>query len=1389
MGECSSNAVPVSTAFDGAELVCEISVVNDVTAFQELLIANNPDIVLADTQVLPIFAIEALNFIKSRHLKIPLIALGTVGAAVNPAHLLDIMKNGAADYVFKDEIEKLPLAVVKAINKQAAESITKNDFSDFDISVDEMFFSRDMVNDKFIRISPGCENIYGYTVEEFLADPELYVRVYQPEDRHLLQDFIVQLRNGEQVFSKYRIVHKDGTIRWVASRIIPVFDHHGNFSKIEGITRDITQAHATESSLQISEQRFRALLENSSDVTATTNFEGAITYISSNAKKILGFSAEEMIGKTLADCFHADDLQSRKAIFMGVRKNPGKIYPFVHRFKKANGTWIWVEGTVKNLLEYPAVNGIVCNFREITDRKLAEEGIERNHLKLIESTETQEAILNALPTNIALINEEGIIIEVNESWKRFAISNDLTISNYGIGSNYISIIEHSDEEAGYNGKEVARGIRDVIQGNRKEFIVEYPCHSPSEKRFFQMVVAPVADKVLKGAVVLHINITARMLAEEKMAQSEQRYRQIVETAQEGIWILDEKLETIFVNRKMSEILGYPIEEIMGKHNYDFKLKDEKAKSIARLANRSAGDVESHESEFITKRGYKVICNVNTIGLMGPDGHFLGTLAMLTDITHRKADEAALKKSAANLLAIIENTADLVYSVDKDLNLITYNQQFKKAMSMVYGFEVGENDNAARLLGKLDPEVAEKWRTIYNKALDGETQQYVFAYPFNGETIYLSYSINPTWESGNVIGFSVFSRDITRQKLDELAIRKSEANLTAIIENTNSSIYSLDRELKYITFNSVMKEKVKHFHGTEIHPGDNVMDTLIVSSPAEYAEWEAIYKKALSGEAVQFTTEFKQNEFTSFVTFSINPICDNGVVTGLSCAATDITRQKQDELAVKKSEANLTAIIENNDASVYSLDRELRFIAFNKITSSKMLQYFGIHIKAGDKILAPLAGASNVITSEWEGHYQKALNGEIVQFVKELPLNGGIAFVNYSFYPIWENNEVTGLSAVVRDISQQKSDEIAIKKSEASLRTILNNTDMACILLDSAGNIVSFNNLAKQFSLQQNNFTIKQGDYIIDCIPEDRRAFVTNVLKDVKNGTAINYQLNRMVDGISRWYDMTWSTIKDEGNADFGYLFTNREITEQKKLEIEREKITNELIQRNKALEEFTYVISHNLRAPVANIIGLSSLFDGVAPHSNEYFKIVRSISKSADKLDDVISDLNQVMQVSVQVNERIEVVFLSQLIADLKINIKPLIEKENVKINCNFGQCEQMLSVKSSLYSIFNNLILNSIKFYRAEAAPIINISAEINQGKIIISYKDNGRGIDTSRYANDIFGLYKRFDTSVEGKGMGLFMVKMQVEGLGGKIIVNSKLNEGTEFVIAFPQVKLLEA
>jgi PAS domain S-box-containing protein len=383
----------------------------------------------------------------------------------------------------------------------------------------------------------------------------------------------------------------------------------------------------------------------------------------------------------------------------------------------------------------------------------------------------------------------------------------------------------------------------------------------------------------------------------------------------------------------------------------------------------------------------------------------------------------------------------------------------------------------------------------------------------------------------------------------------------------------------------------------------------------------------------------------------------------------------------------------------------------------------------------------------------------------------------------ENGTLVRVDGITRDITKRKLDEEALKKSEANLRTIFDNTDTAYILFNAELRIVSFNAIAQKYSEEQNSKSLVVNYAIRDYFSIERWPFIQGILNKVAADEAVSYELSyTKPNGTVHWNEVRWLNVKNTDNKNWGFILANKDITEAKTAELERERITADLIQHNKDLEQFTYIISHNLRAPVANIIGLSDMLKEHELDAESKQQVLDRVSLSIKNIDTVIQDLNNILQARELVHEKKETVYFNDLMGAIRNSIHNIVVSEHVQFECFFGDIDSTFTIRSYLYSIFYNLTSNSIKYRQAGIDPIISIRSQKVRDKIELRFKDNGKGIDLEKNSEYLFGLYKRFDTTMEGKGMGLFMVKTQVEALGGTIRIKSKLGQGTEFIIMLP-------
>lgn len=371
-----------------------------------------------------------------------------------------------------------------------------------------------------------------------------------------------------------------------------------------------------------------------------------------------------------------------------------------------------------------------------------------------------------------------------------------------------------------------------------------------------------------------------------------------------------------------------------------------------------------------------------------------------------------------------------------------------------------------------------------------------------------------------------------------------------------------------------------------------------------------------------------------------------------------------------------------------------------------------------------------------------------------------------------------------DITGRKHAEELLLQSKANLQTIFENTDVAYVLCDAGHRIVSFNTKAYELGIEQFNKKIRTGGDAFSYFPKNKIPNLKEAIRKVMNNEMVSYETSYDLEGGGiKWYEVRWAGIANEEKENMGFVLAFKDITERKISELERDRITADLVKRNTDLEEFAYIISHNLRAPVANILGASAALATMELDPEEKEKLSKGINISAIKLDEVINDLNQILQGKGGINEIKETVQFSDLADSVKISIANLIDDNNIKIRYDFSEIDEFFVLKPYLYSIFYNLISNSVKYRRQQVNTLIEIRSHLNEDedKLELTFTDNGMGIDLKKNGDQIFGLYKRFHSSIEGKGMGLFMVKTQVEVLGGKISVKSEENEGTEFKIEF--------
>lgn len=858
-------------------------------------------------------------------------------------------------------------------------------------------------------------------------------------------------------------------------------------------------------------------------------------------------------------------------------------------------------------------------------------------------------------------------------------------------------------------------------------------------------------------------------------ENEGFFRALIENSNEMLTLINEKNEIIYESGAIKSILGFDPEEKIGQPCFANTCPEvlDETKSIFKKAIENPNIPFPLFSKQYKKNG-EYAYTEGTVTNMLNNPNVKAIVCNYRDVTPRINAENALRESEEKYRAFFEQAFDGVFISDKDHNITEANESGSKML----GYTVEELKKIK--FSDLISEEEKKNNPIKLKELlDGKTvinQRKITRKDGSEILVLINAKMYPDGRFQSLI------TDITTIKANESKLIKAEEKFSSLVNTVHGIVWEASINPFRSTFISKQAEEIlgysvkrwmeeSDFWETHLHPEDRegtIRSYLNFSTENETNEFE--YRMiAADGSIVWFkdivTVVFGNNE----------PKYLRGIMV-------DITKRKKAEEDLIIKESYFKNLIDHSSSAIILISAEGKFIYQSPVVE-KIVGY-------------PIEEESHTNVFQFIHPDERENFGKTFQNLLKEPggrVTGEFRFLHHDGHYVWLEGSVTNLlheksvSALIanyQDVTERKNTQAKLENSEANLHTIFDNADTGYILMDANLNMVSFNKPAEKFSKEDLNRTLIEGTNAIDYFPEERKAFMKKKMMDALSGKTLNHEIKYpQSDGSNRWYFMRFYPVHNTEKKVFGVVLALTDVTERKMSELQRQKITHDLLQRNKAQEQFTYIVSHNLRSPVANIMGVTKLLQENDLTEDEKDLMMQGLVSSAKKLDEVITDLNQILQVKRDVRENKEIIKFTEIVKDVELTIGEWIKKEEVKISTDFSEVNEMLTLKSYMNSIFYNLISNSVKYRRLGIPAIIEIKSSIKNGNIQLTFKDNGMGIDLEKKGDQVFGLYKRFHTFVEGRGMGLYMVKTQVETLGGKIGLNSKVNEGTEFIIDFEE------
>jgi PAS domain S-box-containing protein len=1132
--------------------------------------------------------------------------------------------------------------------------------------------------------------------------------------------------------------------------------------RIQELEQSESERKRATQALQVSEEYFKTIIKNSSDIILILDRLGTITYASSSVERFLGYELDEVIGKRTLDLIVSDDKPRAIADFGRALLTKEVLIPNVFRMRHKNGTERILEGIGNNLIDNPIVSGFVMNVRDITDRKKMEE-------TLRESEERYRALVENASDIVYRMDGTGHITYVNPSGLRVTGYEEEEL----IGKNYSTLIrpDMSDEAIKFFGRQFVKRIKNTYS--------EYPILTKDGHEFWlgQNTQLIVEDGQVIGFQAVSRDVTERKQAEIKLRDAlteAQRFREALDHVSSCIYMKDTQSRYVYANRPTLELFGCSAEELVGCDDTRFFPPDavtrlREVDSHVFLGEQTTEEIDVADAEG----GRRVYWEVKTPIYAEPESKTIwGLMGISTDITERKQAEEELWESGKRFRMIVDNARDVIWMLDM-------NHQFtfmSSAIEQLLGYTVEEylakphSDilvpaSLDLLLKTFTEELAlakEPKRDLYG-SLTVETEQI----HKNGSRLWVELKMNFILDAdGKPVGILGFSRDITERKRMEQELQESEKHMRLALEGTNQGLWNLDLVTGKgkITYSDNW-HKILGYGPDESHFGYKWWIDQI--HPESRPAFEKELLDYMSGHTKYLETEYqirnKSGEWRWVQALGIFTETDKtGFPVKMSGTLRDITDRKQAEEALRESEERYKNFVEKSFAGVYVVQDGL-FMFLNDNASSlsgyKSEELIG---RQSDSIVHP---ADRGIIGE---KAKKMLNGED-------PSPYEFRIVTKGGQIRWIMETVTSIQYNGRKAILGNSMDITERKRAETIQSdLIEKNPMSIQIMDKEG-----------FTLQVNpSHTLLFGavpppDFSIfsDLQNKGFDEFILLAKKgEVVNFPDIYFNVHDIYSELPDkpvWIRAVLFPLEDiDGNPE-RFVFMHEDITDRKRAEEALnntyEQVRSLTSRLQEVREETRTKISHDIHDELGgalaglkmDLLRLESVASGEEDREKRQ-AMLDIIYGAKELINDTIRSTRRIIM-----EQRPSVLDDFGLVAAMEWQLGEYKTHTSISFNFNVGQIEIDIdkNLATVVFRIFQEALANVIRHSQATE---VYIGLRVDERQLIMEIQDNGRGIT---------------EDELTGTGsIGILGMRERALAFGAEINIAGESGKGTTLNLKIP-------
>lgn len=897
---------------------------------------------------------------------------------------------------------------------------------------------------------------------------------------------------------------------------------------------------------------------------------------------------------------------------------------------------------------------------------------------------------------------------------------------------------------------------------------------------------------------IRYDITARKNAEENLKLAEQRWNYALYSNGDGVWDWNLENNTVYYSPRWKALLGFRDDELANHHTTWKKLihPDDIATSDREVENHIAGvkDYYSAEVRLLCKDGtYRWMLDRGRIVEWNDDGtprRFVGTH---TDIHKQKEQEQQIRDNENLLNQFIDNLPLGVSLLSPDGTTLRNNHAVMQMLALeptegttfplnIYEAEESLQENFMDMFRI----AAGKQELVRTRVVADLSKRRSETDPDN-QKVYIDLTLFPLkGEEGKTRAVFVLYHDVTRSCLYEEELKQSQESLNRIIDFLPIGFQQYDKDGFSVRMN---REQARILGFDDVTYGLGEFNILTDPLSVSFGTAQTFMDVKLTKKAIR--TEFKvdfgiaENKWNTisnsiYIDTTAFPILnDKGEIISLIVLMNEITDRKLKELEIHKSQELLRET--GKLARIAGWELDVSVPGKQELKWSREL--FEIYEMDEGENSIEVPKAIEFYTPEARPVITDALRlciREGKAFDLELPfytLKGNRRMARAMGKADYRDGEIYRVHGVFQDITEQYNIRNELSRNNQLMLSLFDNIDMGYMAFDFEKRI-TFVNQRIQNIYPGIDFI---GKSIYDIFPEVSGTLIERIYDQVVS-TSIPQSFEECLGFTDGWHEYTVSPIGNEGAGVFARNISARKHMENDLKEAnEKLQLLNEyLSNQNRQLEDFTHIISHNLRSPVANLNALIGLYHD-ADDDEERATYIQMLKEVIANATQTLNELIEVVQVKKDVNREKERIWLEESLRRSREVLVADIEQCKAVVEHDFAAAQYVEYPKIYIDSIMQNLLSNAIK-YRDESRQLyVRFETFVSEGRVMLVVSDNGLGIDMKKHADKLFGFRKTFHKNKDSKGLGLFITRNQVEAMGGNIVAESTPGIGTRFIITF--------